>query len=312
MPFDAGTLTALETALADGFEYHRAMDIFIVRSGVPAEVLRTARSRANEAAKNSPRGWTSASKRYVAQELINTLNADGERGDRCLSSLITAVLKHDFAQAQQSARDAVGHIRNRFAEDRQERAERERQQQEESRRRDRDQERDRELAFSKREKTRDALREQFFSLMNEPNPQQRGYALERFLNHFFEFEGLEPRGSFKVVGEQIDGSFIWNTRTHLTEAKWVKEPIAGAEFGAFMYKIDGKTADTRGLYISINGYSSTALSGLKGKGALRFVCVDGAHIVRALTPGQSLRGVLEVIWRHADETGTAYLPVANM
>jgi hypothetical protein len=114
------------------------------------------------------------------------------------------------------------------------------------------------------------------------------------------------------VGEQIDGSFSWRGRTYLTEAKWVKEPVAGAEFGAFIYKIEGKTADTRGLYISINGYSPTALVGLKGKGALRFVCIDGAHIVRAFGVGQSFQALLDAIWRRADETGQAYLPVSEM
>lgn len=148
--------------------------------------------------------------------------------------------------------------------------------------------------------------------MDEPDHQKRGYALERFLNGFFEFEGLEPRGSFKLVGEQIDGSFVSRGRTHLTEAKWVKEAIAGAEFGAFMYKIDGKTADTRGLYISVNGYSPAALQGLKTKGALRFVCIDGAHLVRALSPGQNFQAILDLIWRRADETGQAYLPVSEM
>ena len=156
------------------------------------------------------------------------------------------------------------------------------------------------------------LRSTFFDLIEEPNHQQRGYALERFLNDFLDFEGLDPRKSFRLVGEQIDGSFVWNGRTYLTEAKWVKEPVAGAEFGAFIYKIDGKTADTRGLYISVNGYSQAALDGLKGKGALRFICIDGAHIVRALGAGQSFAAVLNVLWRCADETGEAYLPVSEM
>ena len=122
MSFDAGTLAALETALADGFDYHRAMGSFIVRAGVPPEVLQASRARANEAARHSPRGWTTASKRYVAQELLNTLTGDGERGDQCVSGLITAVLRHDFANSQQSARDAVDHTRIRFEQDRRERA----------------------------------------------------------------------------------------------------------------------------------------------------------------------------------------------
>jgi hypothetical protein len=141
--------------------------------------------------------------------------------------------------------------------------------------------------------------------------QARGYALETFLNEFMEYEGLGPRSSFKLVGEQIDGSFSWSGRTSLVEAKWVKEQVDGASFGAFDYKIRGKTADTRGLFISINGYSPTAIIGLNGKGALLFVCIDGAHLHRATEYGWDLQRVLRIVWRHADETGEAYLPVSS-
>ena len=143
------------------------------------------------------------------------------------------------------------------------------------------------------------------------DPQQRGYALERFLNEFLEFEGLNPRGSFKIIGEQIDGSFAWASSTYLVEAKWVKDRIAGAEFGAFIYKIGGKTADTRGLYISINGYSEQALEGLQKKGELRFVCIDGSHLMRALNYGWDFPKLLNIVWRHASETGEAYLSVSS-
>jgi hypothetical protein len=148
-------------------------------------------------------------------------------------------------------------------------------------------------------------------LSAEPNAQERGYALESFLNGFIEFERLIPRASFKVVGGQIDGSFAWSGRTHLVEAKWVKVPVAGESFGHFDYKINGKTADTRGLFIAINGYSPEAITGLNGKGQLRFVCVDGAHLMRATEYGWSLPRLLQIVWRHADETGEAYLLVSS-
>lgn len=123
---------------------------------------------------------------------------------------------------------------------------------------------------------------------------------------------MKPRGPFKLVGEQIDGSFTWGHQTHLLEARWVKEPVAGIGFSSFMYKIEGKTANTRGLFVSINGYSQEAIAGLKQKGQLRFICMDGAHLMRALSPGATLGGVLEELWRHADETGEPFLPVNKM
>ncbi|MEX1204147.1 MAG: hypothetical protein WEB85_02740, partial [Dongiaceae bacterium] len=159
---------------------------------------------------------------------------------------------------------------------------------------------------------RDKLREAFLAMIAQSDAQARGYALERLLNELFNLEGLRPRGAFKLVGEQIDGSFSWRNQTHLLEARWATDQVAGLGFSSLIYKIEGKTADTRGLFISINGYSQEAIKGLRYKGELRFVCIDGAHLIRALEAGGSLISVLETVWRHADETGEAYLPVSNM
>lgn len=78
------------------------------------------------------------------------------------------------------------------------------------------------------------------------------------------------------------------------------------------FKLDGKTADTRGLFVSVNGYSADAIEALNGKGALKFVCLDGSHVMRALMSEDGLVPILERIWRHADETGQAYLPALKL
>jgi hypothetical protein len=43
---------------------------------------------------------------------------------------------------------------------------------------------------------------------------------EGFLNELFAGFGLAPRGAFRLVGEQIDGSFRLHGQTYLVEAKW--------------------------------------------------------------------------------------------
>jgi len=175
-----------------------------------------------------------------------------------------------------------------------------------------DAQRQKDTAAEARAAKRDAFRQRFLALAALPDtPQQRGYELEVFLNEFMEFDGLSPRGSFKIVGEQIDGSFSWNGYTSLVEAKWITSPVDGSSFGAFTYKLDGKTANTRGLFLSINGYSKQAIAGLNSKGSLRFVCIDGTHLMRATEFGWDFPRLLRSVWRHADETGEAYLPVGS-
>src|ERR1700722_9763873 len=52
------------------------------------------------------------------------------------------------------------------------------------------------------------------------DPQTRGVRFEGFLNELFAGFGLAPRGAFRIVGEQIDGSFRLQGHTYLVEAKW--------------------------------------------------------------------------------------------
>jgi Arc/MetJ-type ribon-helix-helix transcriptional regulator len=308
MPFDAGTLSLVEDALSEGFAYHNGLDAFLLRCGLEAKDLTKARGQADERGKASPRAFRKAPKRFVAQEVLALLAGKGAAGDIIVAAMITGFTRGDFSSASEKARQAISLLASKIATDREEKAEERRERAAELRERERADERRREQAATQAAASRETLLQRFMTLASEGNAQSRGYLLETFLNDLFEFEGLEPRGSFRIIGEQIDGSFKWRARSNLVEAKWVAAPVAGAEFGAFLYKLEGKSLDTRGLFISINGYSPEALAGLGSKGELRFVCLDGAHLVRALSPGASLPQILERIWRHADETGEAYLP----
>jgi hypothetical protein len=64
--------------------------------------------------------------------------------------------------------------------------------------------------------------------ISQLHPQRRGRRFEGFLGEMFERFGLAPRGDFRLVGEQIDGSFKLNGQTYLVEAKWHGTPIGFA------------------------------------------------------------------------------------
>ena len=82
------------------------------------------------------------------------------------------------------------------------------------------------------------------------SPQERGLRFESFLSDVFAAFGLAPRGSFRIVGEQIDGSFRLHTETYLVEAKWHGPQIGFADLMAFSGKVSGKAAWARGLFVS--------------------------------------------------------------
>ena len=309
MPFEASTLQYLEDALSGCFNYHNSLDNLLLRSGVAAGELAAARTAAEEMANASPTDFSRAPKRFVVQSLITALSAQEKDGDYALSNLLTAVQKGSFPEAGNDALVAIEKLRKQTEDDQQQKKKEEEAKQAERRQREAVAARTAEAKFAKKQTKRDELRERFVALMREEDAQARGYLFEEFLGDMFVAEEMFPQSPFKNEGEQIDGSFSWRNQTHLVEAKWTQTPSASAEFSAFMFKIEGKTADTRGLFVSVNGYSETALKGLMSKGPLKFVCVDGVHIMRSLEVGQSLSSILEIIWRHADQTGEAYLPV---
>lgn len=302
MPHGPHIYSLLEDALSECFGYHNQLDAFLERVGVPRARIAAARGRA-EARKGR---WQAAPKRFVVQEVLRDCHTEKPEDERLVTALVDALCRGTFREATSAGTAAIERLKEERQRDSkavdEKRAELERQREEARRTSD--------ARFARQLAERERYREAFIGLCAEPDVQQRGYKLEEFLDDFLAFESMAPRGSFKNTGEQIDGSFSAAGKTWLLEAKWVTAAVAGAEFGAFTYKIEGKTADTRGAFISINGFSREAIRGLNGKGTLRFVCLDGAHLLRATEVGWTFEKLLNIVWRHAGETGEAYLPVS--
>jgi len=108
--------------------------------------------------------------------------------------------------------------------------------------------------------TLDELKETFYSISMITNHQERGYKFESFLNQMFLLFDLDPKCSYKINGEQIDGAFTFNNQDYLIEAKWVSDVISPSTIYSFEGKINTKLKTTLGLFISINGFSKECLS----------------------------------------------------
>lgn len=68
------------------------------------------------------------------------------------------------------------------------------------------------------------LKEEFFILQRESNRNKAGIELQGILKQLFALSGLEPRKPFRVIGEEIDGSFELDHEIYLLEAMWEKNP----------------------------------------------------------------------------------------
>ena len=154
----------------------------------------------------------------------------------------------------------------------------------------------------------DQLRLEFGSLA-DLEAQARGYAFEKFLKGAFDAYGLEGRASFRLVGEQIDGSFQLGGETYLMEAKWHAALTGAQDLHSFHGKVEQKASWARGVFISHGGFSPDGLVAF-GRGK-RVFCVDSTDIQEMFKRGLSLKSVLEWKVRMAAENGLPFNSVTD-
>jgi hypothetical protein len=156
------------------------------------------------------------------------------------------------------------------------------------------------------------LRSEFLALQSQPDRSAAGLSLERVLNGLFELHDLEPNAAFRVVGEQIDGSFLLDSEVYLLEAKWTATQIPEADLLVFRGKVEGKSSFTRGLFISINGYSPPAIQAIAAGKQPTFVMMDGADLYRILEGHVRLDDLLRRKVRWLAERGQALASVSEL
>jgi len=140
--------------------------------------------------------------------------------------------------------------------------------------------------------------------------QQRGYAFEAFLKNLFEANELAPRASFRLVGEQIDGSFELQNETYLLEAKWQNAPVGAADLHTFEGKLGQKARWSRGPFVSYSGFSNDGLQAF-GRGK-SLICMDGRDISEMLIRQHSIADVLSAKVRRAAETGEPHTALRDL
>jgi hypothetical protein len=144
------------------------------------------------------------------------------------------------------------------------------------------------------------------------NEQKRGFKFEKFLKEFFDTFGLKPKSSFRLVGEQIDGSLQLKGYTYLIEAKWQNKSVGNADLLIFRGKVEGKASWSRGLFISYNGFSKDGLEAFSKVGATNIICMDGQDLYFILEGKISLNEAIELKARRAAETGEAFINIYSL
>jgi hypothetical protein len=155
------------------------------------------------------------------------------------------------------------------------------------------------------------LKEEFLGLAIERNRNKVGLALEKVLNRLFELYQLHPRQPFRVVGEQIDGSFELEGQIYLLEAKCEEYPLPEADLLIFRGKIEGKSTFTRGVFIALNDVSLPARDAITRGKAPSFFVMNGHDLTMILSEAMSLTDFLRKRVRLLAEEGCVCIPFQN-
>lgn len=264
-------------------------------SGVPSSVL-----------VNIPKEFNGRelTKREISDYVIGRLAAMGDNGLGPLRRIVQQLTNwRDFSAAadEKKARLAVELLRRVVGERDQETEEARQKRELEKKRRQEEQAKRAEKSAKLAE-----LHERFLNLMSSTEPQKRGYALQDLLYELFKVSGLKPGLPFRIVGEQIDGDFVLDGDDFLLEAQWEKDKPTAEDLYGFQGKVARKFEGTRGLFASIEAFSSTSLEAF-GRGVQpNILLMDGEDLIYVLEQRIDLGTLLLQKRRHASRTGNVY------
>jgi hypothetical protein len=151
------------------------------------------------------------------------------------------------------------------------------------------------------------LKTKFLEISKIKDLQKRGYDLEKFLNELFQLYELNPKGSFKINGEQIDGAFTFDGTDYLMEAKW-KRQVDRSDLATFCFKVETKLKIAVGLLVTIDGITKEAVS----PDFKSIIIMDGVDLIAVLDGRVTLPDLLYKKRRKATETGRIYINYSEL
>lgn len=137
-----------------------------------------------------------------------------------------------------------------------------------------------------------------------------GYAFQEWFYDLLTFAEIENRRPYVTGGRQIDGSITLDGTTYLVELKFTNDQAGSTDVDTFKAKVESKADNTMGVFLSMSGYSSTAIKEASGK-KTALLLLDSTHVFLVLTGAMSLADAIRRIRRHAAQTGESHLP-ANL
>ncbi len=150
------------------------------------------------------------------------------------------------------------------------------------------------------------LQAQLTELHPQAGSQAGGYAFEKWFYEFVKFFDVDHRLPYKADERQIDGSVTIDGTTYLVELKFTTNQTGIGDIDSFMAKVNNKADNTMGLFVSMAGYSSVAIS-QASKPRTPLLLLDASHVFLALQGLWEFPELVSRVRQHASQTSEAYL-----
>jgi hypothetical protein len=154
------------------------------------------------------------------------------------------------------------------------------------------------------------LKKRYIDLVIEKNTQKRGFALEKVMYDLFRLFDLDPKASFRITGEQIDGAFSLQGLDYLFEAKWAGM-VAAKEMDVFASKVQRKLDNTLGLMLSVDGFQAEGVEA-HSKQRPVLLLMSGADLMAVFDSRVDFAALLVRKRRHASQTGRILIEFSQM
>ena len=143
-------------------------------------------------------------------------------------------------------------------------------------------------------------------------PQQRGQRLNEFIAELLRCWGLDRvDANVRSVGE-IDVTFAVNGTRFILEAKWEQGPVDYGPMAKLRGRITQRLAGTRGVLLSMSGYSDEALEGIVRGQQPDMLLLDRTHLEAMLSGLRSPADLFTELMDRASYRGEVQVPLTDL
>ncbi len=141
---------------------------------------------------------------------------------------------------------------------------------------------------------------------NNYSHQERGRLFEFFLRELFNQQSIQLDASFRLLGEEIDGTFKFEGENYLVEAKWEDAHTSTQKLYVFAHKTLGKLHG-RGVFISVHGFSREGIQAIVIGKQIQTILIDGEDLSHVLEERITLEKLLDYKIKAAQTRGEVYV-----